>query len=243
MSRNIVMRGRWILSPAAVMVPAALWNRLGLLGNGLDRDGAEIELAFQVRAAGLEVWYQPQACILCHGVRAETAYSGEVFLRWREQLSRHRPLGEAPHLERERGIHQRFLVVDLKTPAPDEDAGSVQTFLALRVCMALGYKTHFVPLGDFLFRPGYTSALQRMGVECAYVPYDDDFEAFMQRQGGRFDIVMVYRPSVMEACLPVIRAFAPHAAVLFHVADLHYLRLERSAALAGDEDLRRQRPC
>jgi GT2 family glycosyltransferase/glycosyltransferase involved in cell wall biosynthesis len=210
----------------------------------------DVDLAFRVRAAGYEVWFQPQSRIVHYEGKTSGTDTGsgtkayqvintkKIYLRWHEQISRHRPNGQAPYFERERGVHKRFLVVDVTAPTPDRDAGSVQTFMALQVCMALGYKTSFVPQDNWLFQPKYTTALQGMGVDCAYAPYELGFEAYMQRYGWQFDAIMVYRPTVMEKCLPLIRAYSPQAVVLFHVADLHYLRMERTAALDDNDNIR-----
>ncbi|HQT46000.1 MAG TPA: glycosyltransferase [Acidocella sp.] len=239
------------ISGCSIALPTILWNALG----GFDpyfRPAycEDLDLAFRVREAGFEVWFQPQSRIVHYegktsgtdtgsGTKAyQVTNTKKIYLRWHKQLARHRPNGQAPYFERERDVSKRFLVVDVTAPTPDRDAGSVQTFMALQVCMALGYKTTFVPEDNWLFQPVYTTALQRMGVDCAYAPYDLGFEAYMQRYGWQFDAVMVYRPSVMEKCLPIIRSYAPGAAVLFHVADLHYLRMERTATLNEDDDMR-----
>jgi glycosyltransferase involved in cell wall biosynthesis len=133
-----------------------------------------------------------------------------------------------------------LLVVDATAPTPDQDAGSVQTFMALQACQGLGYKAHFVPEDNWLFEPKYIPALQRIGVDCAYAPYELGFESYMRRYGWQFDVVMVYRASVMEKALPIIRTYAPQAAVIFHVADLHFLRLRRTAELQKDEEVMAQ---
>ncbi|MDE8347768.1 MAG: hypothetical protein POH28_16580, partial [Acidocella sp.] len=132
---------------------------------------------------------------------------------------------------------RHILVVDLTTPVPDEDAGSQQTFLVLKSCLQAGLIVHFVPQGDWRFRPRDTAALQNLGIICAYAPYDTDFTSFMARMGARFAAILVFRAPVLEACLPAIRAYAPQAAILFHVADLHHLRLQRMADLTADHDL------
>jgi GT2 family glycosyltransferase len=239
------------ISGCSIALPTELWHRLG----GFDplftpAYCEDVDLAFRVREAGHEVWLQPRARIVHYegktsgtdtgsGTKAyQVVNTKKLFLRWRDRLAGHRRGGEAPYLERERGVAKRFLVVDVSAPTPDQDAGSVQTFMALQVVQALGYKAHFVPEDNWLFQPGYTTALQRIGVECAYAPYELGFENYLRRYGWMFDAIMVYRPSVMEKCLPVIRAHAPQAVALFHVADLHYLRMERTAALHDDDDMR-----
>src|SRR5208283_1470612 len=103
------------------------------------------------------------------GVKAsQVANTKKLFLRWHDRLETHRPNGQAPYFERERGVTRRMLVVDATAPTPNQDAGSVQTVLALRLAQQLGYKTSFVPEDNFLFQPRYTTDLLREGIDCAY---------------------------------------------------------------------------
>jgi len=239
------------ISGCSIALPTRLWHDLGGFDPWYSPAYCEdVDLAFRIRAGGGEVWFQPRARIVHYEGKTSGTDTGagtkayqiqntkKLYLRWRDVLTAHRRGGEMPFLERERKAAKRFLVVDVTAPTPDQDAGSVQTFMALQACLALGYKTHFVPEDNWLFQPKYTTALQRLGIDCAYAPYELGFEAYMRRYGWMFDVIMVYRPSVMEKCLGAIRAHAPQAAALFHVADLHYLRMERTAALTGDEDMR-----
>jgi GT2 family glycosyltransferase/glycosyltransferase involved in cell wall biosynthesis len=238
------------ISGCSIALPVSLWRELGGFDPWFGPAYCEdVDLAFRVRAAGYQVWFQPQSRIVHYegktsgfdistGTKAyQVSNMKKLFLRWRDVLAGHRRRPDSLYLERERNVNRRFLVVDVTAPTPDQDAGSVQTFLALQVVSALGYKAHFVPEDNWLFQPKYTTALQLLGVDCAYAPYELDFESYMERYGWMFDVVMVYRPGVMEKCLPIIRAQAPQAAVLFHLADLHYLRLERTAALHDDSDM------
>ncbi len=238
------------ISGCSIALRTELWREL----DGFNRHYhpaycEDSDLALRVKAGGREVWMQPLSRIVHYegktsgtdtatGAKAyQIVNTKKMFLQWRDMLSTHRRNAEAPYLERERAVSKRFLVVDVTTPTPDQDAGSVQTFMALQVCQGLGYKAHFVPEDNWLFQPKYTSALQRFGVDCAYAPYELGFDAYLRRYGWQFDAIMVYRAGVMEKALPVIRRFAPQAAVLFHVADLHYLRLERTAELTGDTEI------
>jgi len=235
------------ISGCSIAVPADLWRDLGGFDSHFHPAYCEdADLALRVRAAGREAWYQPQSRIVHYEGKTSGTDTGggtkayqivntkKLYLRWHERLARHRPNAQAPYFERERDVHRHILVVDVSAPTPDQDAGSVQTFMVLQTCLALGYKTHFVPQDNWLFQPKYTTALQEMGVDCAYAPYEVGFEAYMRRYGWLFDAVLAFRPGVLEKCLEPIRQFAPRAAVLFHVADLHYLRMERDAALRAD---------
>ncbi len=239
------------ISGCSIAMPTALWLDLG----GFDAFYRpayceDVDLAFRVRSCGREVWFQPQSRIVHYegktsgtstaaGIKAyQVVNTKKLYFRWREPLAHHRRNGEAPYFERERTARRRFLVVDATTPTPDQDAGSVQTFMALQACLALGYKTHFVPEDNWLYQPKYTSALQAIGVDCAFAPYEIGFENYIRRYGWLFDVILAYRAGVMEKILPLARSYAPQAAVMFHVADLHYLRMERTAQLSGDDEMR-----
>jgi O-antigen biosynthesis protein len=237
------------ISGASIALPRELWQSLG----GFDPHYTpayceDADLCLRVVAGGQEVWYQPQSRLVHYegktsgtdtktGVKAyQVVNTKKLFLRWRDLLLTHRRNAEAPFLERERKVAKRILVVDATAPTPNQDAGSVQTVLGLRVCRELGYKAHFVPEDNWLFQPGYITDLQREGVDCAYAPYELGFESYIRRYGWSFDVVMVYRVSVLSKILDQIRAHAPQAAVIFHVADLHFLRMQRLAQLEESEE-------
>ncbi len=235
------------VSGASIAVPATLWRSLG----GLDPRyapayGEDADLALRLRARGRPAWMQPRSRVIhyegktsgtdvARGAKShQVANQRKLFLRWHATLETHRRNGEQPYLERERGVTRRALVVDATTPTPAQDAGSVTTVQTLRLLHALGYQPHFVPQDNWLFEPEHTPELLRLGVECAYAPYDTDFVRYIERSGGLFDVVIVYRAPVLHRVLPALRRHAAHAPVLFHAMDLHHLRLEREAALRHD---------
>jgi GT2 family glycosyltransferase len=238
------------VSGASIIVPRDLWDRL----NGFDDHYRpayceDADLALRIRAAGREVWLQPLSRVihyegrtsgtdLTKGVKAyQTINMEKLFARWEPALAAHRPNAELPLLEKDRNISKRALVIDVGTPTPDQDAGSVVTMATIKIYQDLGYKVTFLPRDNFLFDPVYTAALQRLGVECVYAPYDVDFTTFMARQGPLFDVIQVFRVDVAEKCLPDLRLYAPSAPVVFHNVDLHYLRMTRQAEISNDSEL------
>jgi GT2 family glycosyltransferase len=237
------------ISGCSIALPTELWHQMG----GFDPHFTpayceDADLCMRVSAMGREVWLQPQSRIVHYegktggtdtgkGVKAyQVVNNRKLYLRWRERLERHRPNAEAPYFERERAVQRRALIVDVSMPTPKQDAGSVQTVLGLRVFHDLGYKTYFVPQDNWLFHPEYTGTLHKMGVECAYAPYDVGFTQYMSTYGHLFDVVLVYRMGVMEQVIEDIRRFSPSACLLFHVADLHFLRQRREAELEGSAE-------
>lgn len=235
------------VSGASLCIPTDLWRTL----HGFDLLYApayceDSDLCLRIREMGKEMWLQPGSRIVHYegktsgvdtstGVKAyQVVNQKKLFMRWRERLTEHRPNGQAPMLERERTVRKRALIIDATAPTPKQDAGSVTTTLTLGLFRDLGFKPYFVPQDNFLFQDPYIPDLQRLGVECAYAPYDVNFEAYMQRYGSLFDVILVYRVTVLEKVIDTIRKYAPRAPVLFHNMDLHFLRMEREAALSGD---------
>jgi GT2 family glycosyltransferase len=235
------------VSGCSIIIPTSLWRALG----GFDSLFApayceDADLCLRIAALGYEVWFQPQSRIVHYegktsgtdigrGVKAyQVTNMRKLYLRWRKTLESHRRNPEAPYFERERTARRRILVVDASAPTPNQDAGSVQTVLALKACDRLGYKSHFVPEDNWLFQDRYTTELQKMGVECAYAPFDLGFTNYIRRYGHLFDAILVYRYQVLEHILADIRVYAKDACLLFHVADLHFLRQHREAELSSD---------
>src|SRR5205085_11526590 len=59
--------------------------------------------------------------------------------------------------------------------------------------------------------------------------------AILRRVGGEFPVVLCSRPEQMHALLPILRTYAARATVIYDTVDLHWLRLERQAALCSDQ--------
>jgi len=230
------------------MLPTELWRELG----GFDRLFApayyeDVDLAFRVRAHGRQTWVQPRSRLIHYegrtsgtdtstGVKAyQKINAHKFFLRWRETLLSHRRGPESPFLERERGVRQRALVIDATCPTPKQDAGSGYVMDIFRLLQELGYKVVFLPQHNLLYQPAHTPELERLGVECVHAPYHGPIADYLRSYGWLFDVVMVFRPDVLAAVIDGLRAHARSAPILFNTVDLHYLRMERAAAVAGPD--------
>jgi GT2 family glycosyltransferase len=238
------------VSACSMALPVNLWHELGGFDPLFAPAGcADVDLCLRTAANKREVWLQTQSRVVHYeGERAYTnrtngfqnhrsANSRKLFFRWHETLERHRPTGEASYFERDRQKQRCILVIDATTPTPKQDAGSVQTLLGLKTCQELGYKTHFIAAHNWLFQPEYTSELMMRGIECAYAPFDLDISSYMRLYGRLFDVVLVYRMNVLGPIVEDIRHHAPQAALLFHLADLHYLRLLRQAEIEENPEM------
>jgi GT2 family glycosyltransferase/glycosyltransferase involved in cell wall biosynthesis len=234
-------------SGAAIMLRRELLERFG----GFDTRYRpayyeDTDLAFRVREAGLRCWYQPAAEVVhFEGVtsgtdtgsgvkRYQVVNQGTFAERWRDALPRQPASGTRPELAREHRIRGRVLIVDACTPEPDKDSGSVRMVNLMRLLVADGWKVSFLP-ENRQYLPRYTAALQQLGVEALYLPWIADVPGWFAEHGPDLDVVILSRHYVASAFLPLVEAYAPKARRIFDTVDLHYLREERAAAVAGDD--------
>jgi GT2 family glycosyltransferase len=228
--------------------------------DGFDRHYApayyeDTDLCFRVRQRGLKVFYQPASTVIhfeggtsgtdeTAGVKRHQVVNRERFeARWSEVL-RNFPKNPQQHSRSlERGFRyrrwpKRALVIDAVTPMPDQDSGSVRMFALLKLLGDLGYRTSFMP--DNLSWAGRHSAdLQQIGVEVLTAPWLSDPEDWLAEHGTGIDLLIVSRHYVLAPRLKLLRALCPNAKLVFDTVDLHFLREQREAELAGSEAARK----
>jgi glycosyltransferase involved in cell wall biosynthesis len=125
-----------------------------------------------------------------------------------------------------------ILVVDLKTPTPDEDSGSASTFSYLQILSRAGFDVTFAPFN--LINAGrYTWALNDLGIKTLSAPEWTSMNAVIEAFAPRSDLLLLYRAPVAMHVFNLARSVAPAAKILFHAVDLHFLRMQREAALSG----------
>jgi O-antigen biosynthesis protein len=240
------------VSGAAIMLRRSLWEQLG----GFDEHFApayceDTDLAFRVRAAGLKVFYQPEAWVIHHegvshgtdlhsGIKAHQAINmPKLSARWQEALRRdHLPNGRRVMRARDRSLHRKVtLVIDHEVPQPDHDAGSRSILSFMDALIATGRVVKFFP-ANRAAPSGYTRALQRRGIEVLYEPWCGRFHKWIAANGSEIDEVMLARPNVADECLEPLRAHC-RAPIVYFGHDLHHARLRRE--LKADQDPARHR--
>jgi glycosyltransferase involved in cell wall biosynthesis len=128
----------------------------------------------------------------------------------------------------------RILVVDHRTPAPDQDSGSACAFSYLQILSRAGFDVTFAPFN--LTHDGrYTRALNDLGIETLSVPEWTSIAAVIETFAPRSDIVLLYRAPTATQVFDLVRRAAPAAKILFHAVDLHFLRMQREADLSGSQ--------
>jgi len=233
------------VSGAAIMVPRALWRRLG----GFDTRYApayceDSDLAMRIRQHGYRVLYQPRAQVVhFEGVSSGRSLSGGVKAYQTRNQARQREIWEFA-LERHAEDHRldpralprparpRILVIDAITPTPDRDSGSLSAWWFLRIFTGLGYDVTFIP-ANLALGGTYGHALQEMGVELLHGPYIRDIGAYLRDHAHEFDLFFLYRVVAGGAWAQMLRGLCPQTPLIFDTVDLHYLRAEREARLEG----------
>lgn len=207
----------------------------------------DVDLAFSVREAGLRVVYEPRSVVvhhegISHGTDESTgikAYQEVNRLKLRQKWA-HRLVEQLPHdadlvasAARRRGGEKIVVVIDHYVPRPDEDSGSVRMYGMLLTLRRLGYGVMFVPdnrqRGDL-----WGERLARAGIEVFYG--DTPLETRLTELRGQIAAVITCRIPIAWPYLLMVRRCLPEVPFIFDTVDLHYLREEREAQLAGDKD-------
>ena len=232
----------WV-SGAALMIEAEVFQSLGgfdpIFAPGYYED---TDLAFRVRALGKRVVIQPASEIVhLEGVSSGTDTSGtgmkrfqvinhaKFYKRWKEALLTHRFNGQAPEEEAERLVGRRAYFIDDSVPTPDQDAGSNAAFEHMRALIDLGYKVTFLPADNMSRIDPYTMGLQKIGIECLHHPWYWSVEEVFRKATHKPDLVYLHRYSNASKYATMVHRYFPDCRIIYNVADLHFLRMERQA--------------
>jgi O-antigen biosynthesis protein len=237
-------------SGASLMVRRTVFQLLG----GFDAQYApayfeDTDLSFRLRAIGLKTLYQPRSVVVHYegishgrdldvGIKSCQAVNRRKFVAaWADELARSH-YGNGMHVlrARERARHRPVvLVVDHEVPEPDRDAGSRAILCVIRALLAEGMVVKFWP-HNLMYKQGYVEALQDHGVEVLHGPQQVPFATWIREHGAELDVVLLSRPDVAEACLPLVRAHSA-ARVLYYGHDLHFSRMRMQGTVLRDERL------
>jgi len=244
-------------SGACIMIPAALFRELG----GFDRHYVpayyeDTDLAFRIRARGLQVRVEPAATVVHHegatsgtdlnsgAKRFQEINRAKFIERWQAELAGYpAPIVNPEDQQeirraRDHRLEGRVLIIDAYTPEPDQDSGSLRLRYLMSCLGDLGYGVTFLP-HNRMPAGRYTRELQQAGVEAVYDPWVGSLQRFFADRGAEFDFVMISRHYVASRYLSLLERYCPQARFLFDTVDLHYLREERHAELEDSLSLRR----
>lgn len=236
-------------SACSLLVRREAWRAVG----GFDEQYfpayyEDVDLCLAIRARGGVVLYEPRSRVRHH----ESASSGDDFKnflfrrnqrvlldKWRGLLSFQEapepssPAAVARAVWRARGCPRRILVVDDQVPARAKGAGFGRMFDTLVELATQGYAAVVHPTAALT--PPH-EALVSQGVAIL----TGDLSRHLARPDVFYDAVVVSRPNNFDQVAPHVRRHQPWAALLYDAEALFWRRLDRQAALVGDEVEARQ---
>jgi glycosyltransferase involved in cell wall biosynthesis len=221
---------------AALLIRKALLVAAKTEGlGGLSERVAWIDLAFELRAAGGGVVYQPKARVVDE--RADGPGDGEATAklgdRW-TALSDFRRVGEDG-----RGPKKTILIVDHAIPQPDRDAGSRSMWHFMRMFQCRGFDVKFWP-HDQRHDAVYAELLQQHGIE-VLLGHQGGFPAWFAQHAADLHAVLLSRPHVALEYLSLVKKHAPtKLPLLYYGHDIHYMRLGAQLKHAYSPELERQ---
>ena len=237
-------------SGACLIVPRQLFLDLGGFDTRYQPAYYEhTDLAFAIRAAGKEVYYQPAARVthfegvssgtnVQTGVKRHQVINREKFLAKWAPVLRHASIDPSMvELARDRHAPCRILVVDACALTPDADAGSLRMFNLMSMLTRHGAKVTFAATNLQVYEP-YSTQLRLDGVEHLAVPHVCNLKQYLVANAYAFDVVILSRKSVANEFLDTVRKAAPATRIIFDTVDLMYLRLSRQAEVENSDKLR-----
>lgn len=128
------------------------------------------------------------------------------------------------------------LLIDDHWPRPDRDSGSIDIANLAEALVGMGFEVVFGADRDHTAgaeSPG-RGALNARGVRRLGPSDAPSVAAFLEREGGRFALVVLNRVYGGGRFMEEVRRHCTGARVVFNTIDVHHLRLRREAALRGD---------
>ncbi len=238
------------ISGAAIMIRRDLWDEIG----GFDERFVpayyeDTDLAFEVRAHGYRVMYQPLSVVvhfegvsngtdLNAGQKAyQVANAKKFYEKWKDVLEKdHLPNAQDVFLAKDRGqLKKQILVVDHYVPMYDKDAGSKYTYMYLLMFVKMGFKVTFIGDNFYKHEP-YTTDLNQHGIEVLHgTYYAKNCEAWLKENLHYFECVYLERPHISIKYIDLVKEYS-NAKVFYWACDLHHVREYREYLLTHDEE-------
>jgi GT2 family glycosyltransferase/glycosyltransferase involved in cell wall biosynthesis len=236
-------------SGASIVIPAKLFKEVG----GFDEIYApayyeDTDLALQIRDLGYRVIYQPLSKVvhfegissgtdLTQGIKSYQVINQKTFFnRWKSRLENYQVNGDDVDRAKDRSATRRALYIDKITPTPDKDSGSIDALNHMLMLREMQFQVTFVAEDQFAYDFEYTNILQKNGIEVLYRPFINSIVEHLDKFGARYDLVILCRAEVAKNTIHFIKRYCIKAKIIYHVVDLHFLRLESEFALTKNHD-------
>jgi len=232
-------------SGASLLIRRDLFNRLGRFDERyVPAYYEDTDLAFAVRDAGYEVYYQPASVVVHYegvsngtdtgsGIKSHQVANQQKFRqKWAQVLEAHHyPNAQSvTHAKDRAKTGKTVLVIDHYVPQPDRDAGSRSMMFIMELMIKQGVTVKFWP-HNLWNDPVYTGLLQRLGVEVYYGnEHVGKFGEMLAAEPDAFDAFFLSRPYVADDFIESIRS-ATKAPIYYYGHDIHHQRMNAQLAL------------
>jgi GT2 family glycosyltransferase len=220
-------------SGASLLIRRELFGRIGRFDERYAPAYYEdTDLAFQVRSAGLKVYYQPASVVMHHenisydpDTLHRAAASKENWRkfrdRWQDTLaSAHFPKGENLFVARDRTAKKRCIVFidqDVSQPAREADARATMQYIRHFLAAGINVKYYF---SDQRRGSTYTAQLQQLGVEVFFgARFARRFEDWVIANGRHVDCALIPKAAAPAAFLDSIRRHSTAAIIGYQLTD------------------------
>ncbi len=132
---------------------------------------------------------------------------------------------------------RRALLVDDIFPDPDRDSGSIDIVNLAEALRGDGFDVVFLASRELAVAAPARVVLADRGVRTPDAGEAPDANAYLAAHGRSFDLIVLNRAYAGGRFYEDARRAAPGAVVVFNTVDLHWLRVEREAALTGKREL------
>ena len=238
------------VSGACIIIKKTLWEDIG----GFDTRFApayyeDTDLAFEVRARGYKVMYQPLSEVIhfesvSNGKEKNSVHEKQMkvnrtkfYEKWKDVLKEeHFENGNCVFLARDRGAKKKhLLMIDSRVPRFDTNAGERFTYTYLQLFVNQGFQITFIP-NDYHPTQPYTTVLQQMGIHVLYGNYYClNWKQFLKENGKYFTHVFLNRPDESDKYIDTIRKYSD-AKIVYFGHDLHFLREKREYEISGNSE-------
>ncbi len=149
-------------------------------------------------------------------------------------LSRERYLDN--NLEEAKTQKKCALVIDANIPKYNMNAGARLSYYYMMCLKKIGYEVWLLPVDST--SNGYEVKLEEEGI---HVVKDEEYvKLWLFFNGGFFDVVFLQRPECAEFFMDSLLKYCSGAKMIYHPADLRYVRLLRQYEITGDSSLKEQ---
>lgn len=233
-------------SGASICIPRKVWEEI----EGFDETYSpayyeDTDLAFRIRERGYEVLFQPFSVVIhlegktsgtdiTKGIkRYQEINRNKFYDRWKSRIADFGFPSENYFSFRNRKRNKNALVIDVCTPKPDQDSGSIDTYHYLLTLRKLGFEVTFISVVDPELIDKYVKDLQLNGVEVIYQPYLISIENYLKKFARYYDLFLLFRAPYGGKYINQIRKYAPKSKIIFNTVDLHFLREIRENEISG----------